>query len=80
MGRNRLDAFGPTLRRLRLEKKLTQDQLGEKVDVTSPFISMLESGHNYPNLEMLFRLSDALEVPASAILLEMEERARRRLR
>jgi len=73
MGENRLDAFGPILRKFRLEKKLTQDQLSERVGVTSPYISMLESGHNYPNLEMLFRLADALKIPTSAIIAEMEK-------
>lgn len=36
-------------------------------------LSRLESGHAQPTVEMLFRLSDALEVPASAIVSEMEK-------
>ena len=68
------DAFGPVLRQLRLEKKLTQDQLSELVDVASPYISMLESGHKYPNLEMLFKLAGALGVRPAAMLDAMEER------
>jgi len=77
MAGNRLDAFGPVLRKLRYEKNLTQDRLSERVGVSSSYISMLESGYNYPSLDMLFRLADALKIPASAILLEMEERSRR---
>ena len=77
MAENRLDAFGPVLRKLRYEKNLTQDRLSERVGVSSSYISMLESGYNYPSLDMLFRLADALKIPASAILLEMEERSRR---
>jgi len=42
--------------------------------VASPYISMLESGHKYPNLEMIFKLADALEVRPGAMLDAMEER------
>lgn len=77
MSKNRSDAFGPVLRQLRLEKNLTQDQLSEMVGVASPFISMLESGHKYPNLEMIFKLADALGVPSGDILNKMEERGKR---
>jgi len=75
MSGNRLDAFGPVLRKLRLERKLTQDQLSEMVDVTSPYISMLESGHNYPNLEMILRLADALRIRPGELLDAMVEEA-----
>jgi transcriptional regulator with XRE-family HTH domain len=73
MGEKRLDAFGPALRRLRHEKNLTQDKLSEMVGVASPYISMLESGHNYPNLAMLFKLADALEIEAWEIVKAMTE-------
>ncbi len=71
------DAFGPVLRRMRQEKQLTQEQLSERVGVAAPYISMLESGHKYPNLEMLFLLAEALEVRPGAMLDAMEERIRR---
>jgi transcriptional regulator with XRE-family HTH domain len=74
MSKNTSDAFGPVLRQLRLEKKLTQDQLSEIVGVASPYISMLESGHKYPNLEMIFKLAEALRVRPGAMLDAMEER------
>jgi len=73
MGEKKLDAFGPVLRRLRHEKNLTQDKLSEMVGVASPYISMLESGHNYPNLAMLFKLADALEVEAWEIVKAMRD-------
>ena len=73
MSKSRLDAFGPVLRKHRLEKKLTQDQLSEMVGVASPYISMLESGHKYPNLEMVFKLADALGLRPGAMLDAMEE-------
>ena len=79
MGKSRLRTFGSVLRRLRHEKNLTQDKLSEVVGVASPYISMLESGHNYPNLNMIFKLADALEVPASTIIAEMEKEGQQQL-
>ncbi len=70
------EAFGPVLRRMRLEKHLTQEQLSELVGVAAPYISMLESGHKYPNLEMLFLLAEALGVRPGSMLDAMEERIR----
>ena len=77
MSKNRSDSFGPVLRQLRMEKGLTQDQLSEMVGVASPFISMLESGHKYPNLEMIFKLAEALGVRPGAMLDAMDERLQR---
>ena len=78
MSKNRSDSFGPVLRQLRREKGLTQDQLSETVGVASPFISMLESGHKYPNLEMIFKLAEALGVRPGSMLDAMDERLRHR--
>ena len=58
---------------LRGTRKLTQDQLNEMIGVASPYFSMLESGHKYPNLEMVFKLTDAMEVRPGAMLDAMEE-------
>ncbi len=70
------DAFGPVLRQFRVERGLTQDRLSVLVGMASPFLSMLESGHKYPNLEMLFKLAHALEVRPGAFLDAMERRLR----
>lgn len=66
------------LRQFCMEKGLTQDQLSEMVGVASPFISMLESGHKYPNIEKVFKLTDALAVRPGAMLDAVEERERHR--
>lgn len=71
------DEFGPVLRMFRHATALTQEELGERLGVASPYISMLESGKKYPNLEMLFKVADALGVSASSIIAAMEERSTR---
>lgn len=69
--------FGPVLRQFRTAKDFTQELLGEHIGVSGAYISMLESGHNIPNLEMLFKLAEALEVRASVLIKAMEDRERR---
>lgn len=67
--------FGPVLRRLRLERGLSQEELAERAGMAShAHISRLESGRKQPTVEMLFRLAEALEVEAWAIVKEMGDR------
>ena len=71
------DALGPVLRQMRQERGLTQERLSEVLGVAAPYVSMLESGHKYPNLEMLFKISEALGIRPGAMLDAMEERLRK---
>lgn len=74
MKKTKSRAFGPVLKHFRTERKLTQEELAEKVGVVTSYISMMESGQKFPNLEMLFALAEALEIAASEIVIEMEQR------
>ena len=38
------------------------------MDMSTPYISMLESGKRYPSIEMLIRIALALEVRPGAML------------
>lgn len=66
--------FGPVLKLFRTERKLTQEELAEKVGVVTSYISMLENGQKFPNLEMLFALADALNIKTSTLIQAMEQR------
>jgi len=68
--------FGNVLRQLRNSKDLSQEDLAACLDISRSHIGRLESGEKQPSLKMLFRLADALEVPASAIISEMEKERR----
>ena len=74
MTRKKSLAFGPVLRSLRDERNLTQDELSEKMGIASPYISMLESSRRFPSLDVIFKLAEALEIPASSIFSAIEER------
>ena len=56
------EAFGVVLRRLRTERRLTQEQLGFEAGLRRTFISSLELGEKQPSLGTIFKLSCALGV------------------
>lgn len=72
--KKKIDEFGPVLRQLRVSKELTQEELSEMVNVHAGYISRLESGQKYPNLDMIFKLSEALAVRPGAMLDAIESR------
>ena len=66
--------FGTTLRKLRIEKGLSQEALASRLDmVSNGYISRLESGQKNPTLELLFRISEALDIRAWEFLKRMDE-------
>ena len=60
--------FPTRLRQVRLERKLTQEQLGKKISVTKVSVSCYEKGTRTPDVETLQRLADALEVSTDFLL------------
>ena len=56
--------FGQKLRKLRIEKGLTQQQLAERLGYkTNSYVSDVESGHFIPSREKLKKIAKALDVP-----------------
>lgn len=70
--KNLLPPFGPVLRRFRQDKNLSQEELAALLEVSSSFISRLESDLKKPSLEMIFRLSEALSVKPHELVKAME--------
>ena len=66
-------AFGATVRRLRLEKGLTQEQLGLSADLRRTYISILELGQQTPSLATVFKLALALDVKPSTLIEQTEQ-------
>ncbi|MEO0606296.1 MAG: helix-turn-helix domain-containing protein [Myxococcota bacterium] len=58
-------AFGPTLRALRHELRLSQEALAEAVGSTQRHVSFLETGRSAPTRAMLGRLVAALRLTAA---------------
>ena len=55
--------LGAAIRTARRNMGYTQDQLGERLDLTANFIAHLERGSRRPSLDTLLALSLALQVP-----------------
>ena len=54
--------IGLRLRQLREEKRITQEELAERVGVARNSISRLELGYNYPSIPLLEKLAENLGV------------------
>ena len=62
------EKIGKFISELRKEKKLTQDQLGEKLNINGKSISKWETGINMPDISNLFMLAKIFEVSVNELL------------
>lgn len=60
--------FGKTLRYLRTEKGLSQQQLAERLHVERASVTNWEAGRRIPSIDMLSQISEALGVDATALM------------
>ena len=67
---------GKNIAKLRKEKKLTQEELAKKINVSPKTISSYENNHNLPNIEILISLSQELGVSINDILGVNEENSK----
>lgn len=56
------ELLGARIKEVRKSRKISQEQLSEKVDVDPRYISRIEVGRSYPSLETLENIARALEV------------------
>lgn len=61
--------FGANLKFYRKEKKLSQEQLSEKVDITVKHLSEIERGIVFASAGLLEKLAENLDVPVFAFFL-----------
>lgn len=59
---------GRNIRQQRLQKKMTQDELAEKLFTTRQTISNYENGKSKPDIDTLVRLSELLGTDASTLI------------
>jgi transcriptional regulator with XRE-family HTH domain len=67
-------AFGQVLRALRRNAGLSQEQLAFAAEIERNFVSLIERGVNQPSIRVIFKLAQALDMPASKMLLLVEEK------
>ena len=58
--------IGPTIRKLRQERELSQETLASSAQVSSGYLSKLERGvYKQPSFEVLSRIATALQIPVA---------------
>ncbi len=60
---SRLDLLGANIKKIRKQKKLSQNQLAEILDFSREHIACIETGKEFISLRKLFLLADVLEIP-----------------
>lgn len=66
--------LGPTIKNIRKKKNKSQGEVAQLSNVSQTYLSQLESDKRNPNLEILTKISRALEVPLPIIFfLSLEE-------
>lgn len=66
------EVFGIVLREIRLENNFSQEKLAEYCDLDRTYISLLERGLRQPTLTTLFKLSKALKIEPSQLIMKVE--------
>ena len=61
-------AFGRVLRKLRLQRDLSQEELALRAGLDRAYPSLLESGRRQPTLTVLIALAKALDITPEALL------------
>lgn len=64
----KLDTIGKNIRKFREIKKLRQEDLAEKTDLTTNYIGMIERGEKIPSLETSINILNSLGVSADMVL------------
>lgn len=64
----KLDTIGKNIRKFREIKKLRQEDLAEKADLTTNYIGMIERGEKIPSLETFINILNSLGVAADMVL------------
>jgi len=75
MSQNQLDPVivGAVIAKFRTNKGITQEVLSGLADIGRTHLSAIERGERKPTLETLYRISNALSVPMSSIVTEIEK-------
>lgn len=65
--------FGQRLKRERINKGWSQEELAQKLFVSRQSVSKWENGQNYPSIEIIIKISDLFKVTIDELLRSDEE-------
>ena len=67
MSKRNLQTFGKRVKELRLERGLTQQELAEKIGVSTNYVGMVERAERNTSLLMVFKIAKALDIRTSEL-------------
>ncbi len=70
-------AAGRVIRRLRRERRLSQELLSGLAGLARSHLAMIEVGTKQPNFETLWRISNALGLPLHSLVKMIEDEAQK---
>ena len=65
--------FGSSIKKARLEKKLTQERLAEVVGITPTHLKQLESERRKPSVDVLYSLAYSLDLSLDSLLSKTQD-------
>ena len=68
--------IGQRVKKIRTAKKMTQDMLAEQVNLSTPHMSHIETGHTKVSLPTLVRIANALNCSMDELLCDSLSQAR----
>lgn len=60
--------IGKNIKSLRIQKKLTQDELAQLLFVTRQTVSNYETGNSHPDVDMLLRIAEVFQVDVNRVI------------
>lgn len=63
-------ALGKRIKKLRKDRKMSQEKLAERIDVSTPHMSNIENGKTKFSLQVLVDLANALDTTPDVLLLD----------
>lgn len=68
-----LTALREAIRNERKNKRITQEELAEKLDISPTHVKHIESGHRKPSIEILFELTKILNISLDGVVFPKNE-------
>ena len=65
-----------TIRNERKDKRITQEELAEMLEVSPTHVKHIESGHRKPSIEILFEITKILNISLDGVVFSKNESAR----
>ena len=65
--------FGTALRKLRVERNLSQEELAHRAKTSQSYLSLLEKGRRSPSLVTICLLARGLRISATALVAAFEK-------